>query len=91
MTEAQSVETVRREIDAERQQLVRAVADLRAEVDRARRRPFKVGLPVIAGAAVLGFLLAGGVRSTIRLLGVRHRRKLERESLGGALLRLLGR
>jgi hypothetical protein len=76
----QSTEEVRREIELERERLVDAVTGLRAQVERVKRRPLKIGLPVIAGAAVAGFVLAGGVRATIRLLAVRERQRRERRS-----------
>jgi hypothetical protein len=84
-----SVEELTREIEAERARLVDSVSALRAEIEQKRRSGLRVGLPVIAGAAVAGFVLAGGVRATIRLLGVRYRRR--REQADGRVLALLRR
>lgn len=84
---APAVAELRREIALERNRLVQAVSELRTQVDEKRRRPVKIGLPVIAGAAVAGFVLAGGVRATIRLLGVRRRRELQRGGLVRTLVR----
>jgi hypothetical protein len=84
---AASIGELRREIAAERTRLAEAVVALRRQVDAKRRQPLPVGLPLIAGAAVAGFVLAGGVRATIRLLAVRYRREHDESGLLGSLLR----
>jgi len=65
-------EDVRREIEAEREQLADAVDDLRGAADLgAALRP---KLPLLAaGAAGAGFFLAGGIGATMRLLARRGR------------------
>jgi hypothetical protein len=59
---------VRLEIASERQQLAEAVDSLRAGLDLRGK------LPVLAAAAAgAGFLLAGGIGATMRLLARRRR------------------
>ena len=74
--ERRSPEVVRREIDSERTQLAHAVDALREEVGKATDVASKVraNLPAIAaGALGAGFLLAGGIGATARLLARRSR------------------
>ena len=62
-------EQVRREIEAEREQLAGAVEHLRDEIGEATNVAAKLEskLPVIAGAAAsVGFVLAGAVRCAVR-------------------------
>ncbi|HZB24245.1 MAG TPA: DUF3618 domain-containing protein [Gaiellaceae bacterium] len=67
-----TTESVRREIEAERQKLADAVDDLRGAADVTAIVREK--LPTIAaGAAGAGFFLAGGVGATMRLLARRGR------------------
>jgi hypothetical protein len=69
-------EQVRRDIEAEREQLAEAVDALRDSVGEATDIGSKVRakLPVVAGAALgAGFLLAGGIGATMRLLARRGR------------------
>jgi hypothetical protein len=55
---------VRRELEAEREQLADALDELRAGLAKLRSK-----LPLVAaGALGAGFFLAGGVGATIRLL-----------------------
>ena len=72
---------VRRRIEAEREQLARAVHDLRGELgfgDKLREK-----LPAVAaGAAGFGFLLGGGVGATMRLLARRGREGKTKARLG---------
>lgn len=71
-------ETIRREIEAERQQLAHAVEDLReglgAATDIAAKLRSK--LPVVAaGALGAGFFLAGGVGASMRFLARKGRER----------------
>jgi hypothetical protein len=68
----------RQAIELERERLAAAVGRLRTQVGRARRQPLEPGVATVLGVAVCGFVLAGGVHATMRLLGVRERRKRER-------------
>jgi 4-hydroxy-3-methylbut-2-en-1-yl diphosphate synthase IspG/GcpE len=64
---ARTAEQVRREIEAEREQLATAVDQLREGMDvtgAVRSR-----LPIVAAAALgAGFVLSGGIGATMRLL-----------------------
>ncbi len=67
---------VRRDIDAEREQLARSVDELRSEIGRATDVAGKLRgkLPLVAaGALGAGFFLAGGVGATVRLFMRRSR------------------
>ena len=90
MSQSPSVDEIRREIEVERARLVDSVSTLRAEIEEKRRSPLKVGVPLIAGATVAGFVLAGGIQATIRLFGVRQRRRRQRKERGVVAF-LLGR
>jgi hypothetical protein len=73
---ANAEQNLRLEIGAEREQLVEAVTTLRAEVARATdvRSKVKAKLPlVIAGAVGIGFVAAGGIGRTVRLITHRGR------------------
>ncbi len=62
---------LRREVSAERGQLADAVEELRAELGEATNIGGKLrsNLPVAAAGAVgLGFVVAGGIRATTRLI-----------------------
>jgi hypothetical protein len=66
---------VRQEIETERGQLAGAVDHLRDEIREATDIGSKVRskLPVVtAGALTVGFVIAGGIGATMRLIG-RHR------------------
>lgn len=66
---------VRQEIETEREQLAGAVDHLRDEIRDATDVGAKVRgkLPVItAGALTVGFVIAGGIGATMRMIG-RHR------------------
>jgi lipid-binding SYLF domain-containing protein len=66
---------VRVEIESEREQLAGAVDHLRDEIREAANISAKLRakLPVItAGALTAGFVVAGGIGATMRLIG-RHR------------------
>ena len=76
---------VRREIEAEREQLADAVDDLRKGIGEATDVRSKLGanLPVVAaGALGAGFFLAGGIGATMRLLFRRGREDTERARFG---------
>ena len=69
-----TTEQVRREIDVEREQLASAVDTFRDEIGLAGK--MRERLPVIAaGALVAGFVLAGGIGATVRLLFRRGRER----------------
>lgn len=74
-------EQVRRDIEAERERLADAVDDLRAEIDVNARLKGKV--PIAAAAALgVGFVVAGGVGATMRLLMRRSREGTEKARFG---------
>jgi hypothetical protein len=69
-------EEVRREIEAERDQLAASVDHLRAEVAEATDIGAKIRskLPVVVGGAIgAGFIVAGGIGATMRLFARRGR------------------
>ncbi len=67
-----TTEQVRRDIENEREQLADAVDELRDGISDATSLRGK--LPLVAGAALgAGFLFAGGVGATMRLLARRSR------------------
>jgi hypothetical protein len=71
-----SAEQVREEIESERERLASAVDNLRAGIDDATNIGAKLEgkLPVAAAAAAgAGFVLAGGIGATMRLLMRRGR------------------
>ena len=77
-------EQVRRDIEAERQQLAGAVEHLRDELGEATdiSARLKSKLPIVAGAAAsAGFVLAGGVGATARYFARRGRENHSRLSL----------
>ena len=78
-------EEVRRDIEAERERLASAVEELREEVGEATDLTGKLRskLPAVAvGAAGVGFVLAGGIGATARLLMRRGREGREKARLG---------
>ena len=78
-------EQVRHELEAERERLAHAVDTLRAEVKDATDIGSKVraNLPAVAaGAAGVGFLLAGGIDATMRLIARRGREGKEKARFG---------
>src|SRR6266702_2869423 len=71
-----TAEQVRRDIETKREQLTDAVDDLRAGMDITAK--LRAKLPVVAvGALGAGFLLAGGIGATMRLLARRGREGLD--------------
>jgi shikimate kinase len=78
-------EQVRRDIEAERQQLAGAVEHLRDELGEATdiSARLKSKLPIVAGAAAsAGFVLAGGVGATMRYFARRGREGDEKLRVG---------
>jgi hypothetical protein len=72
--EERSTDQVRREIDLEREQLATAVDSLRAEMGFASK--LRSRLPVaVVGALGTGFVAAGGIGATVRLLFRRGRER----------------
>jgi hypothetical protein len=67
-----ATETVRRQIEEEREKLADAVEELREAADLTAI--VRAKLPVVAaGAAGVGFFLAGGIGATMRLMARRGR------------------
>ena len=72
--EGRTAEEVRRDIHAERKQLATAVESLREEFGLASK--LRSRLPVAAaGALAAGFVLAGGIGATAKLLFRRGRER----------------
>jgi hypothetical protein len=79
--DGRTTEQVRRDIEQERERLATAVDDLRDGIGEAAS--LKGKLPVAAAAAAgAGFLLAGGVGATMRLLFRRGREGKEQARFG---------
>ena len=67
-----TTDDVRREIEQEREQLASAVDELREAADVTSK--LRTKLPALAaGGAATGFVLAGGLGATMRLLARRGR------------------
>jgi hypothetical protein len=82
---SRTVADVRREIEAEREQLADAADSLRESIGEATdiRGKLRGNLPAAAiGALGVGFLLAGGVGATARLLFRRGREGETKARLG---------
>ena len=80
-----TAEQVRREIEAEREELAGAVDSLRSQIGHVTDIAGKVKqrLPLVAGAAAtLGFVLAGGIGATMRYAARRGREGDERVHVG---------
>ena len=80
-----TLEQVRRDIESEREQLAGAADTLREEIGEATNIGAKLrsNLPVVAvGALGAGFLLAGGVGATARLIFRRGREGETKAKLG---------
>ncbi len=78
-------EELRREIEAEREELATAVDTLRAEIGEATNvsAKLKAKLPAVAaGALGAGFVLAGGVGATMRLFARKSREGTEKARFG---------
>jgi hypothetical protein len=73
---SRTLEEVRRDIESEREQLAGAAETLREEIGEATNigAKLRANLPAVAiGALGVGFLLAGGVGATARLIFRRAR------------------
>ena len=84
-TNNRSTEQVRIELESEREQLANAVDSLRAEVKEATdvRAKLRSNLPVVAvGALGTGFVIAGGIGATMRLIFRRGREGKEKARFG---------
>ena len=84
-TNSRTTQDVRQEIAAERDQLAASVDDLRKGLGQAADVGAKLrgNLPVVAaGALSAGFVIAGGVGATMRLLFRRGREGKEKARLG---------
>lgn len=83
-TNAQSPQEVRKQIGEEREQLATAVEQLRSELHEATDVASKLpALPVLAaGALGAGFVLAGGIGATFRLIFRRGREGRLRAAVG---------
>jgi hypothetical protein len=80
-----TAEQVRRDIEAEREQLADAVDELRTGLGEATdiSGKLRAKLPIVAaGALGAGFFLAGGVGATMRLLARRGREGTTKAKLG---------
>lgn len=76
---------VRRDIEAEREQLAGAVEDLRGGLAQVTDigGKLRAKLPVVAvGALGAGFVLAGGIGATMRLMARRSREGTTKAKLG---------
>ncbi len=80
-----TTEQIRRDIEAEREQLAEAVEDLRgglAEITDIGAK-LRSNLPlVVAGALGAGFFAAGGIGATMRLLARRGREGTTKAKVG---------
>ena len=84
-TNARSPEVVRREIEAEREQLAKAVDALRENIEDATdvAGKLRAHLPVVAaGALAAGFFVAGGIGATMRLAARRGREGRTKARIG---------
>jgi hypothetical protein len=80
-TDGRTAEQVRRDIQAERERLASAVDELRAGLDVGDK--LKGKLPIVATAALgAGFVIAGGIGATMRLLMRRGREGRTKAKLG---------
>jgi hypothetical protein len=80
-----TAEQVRRDIEQEREQLAQAVDELREEMGEATNVSAKLraNLPVAAAGAVgAGFVIAGGIGATARLIFRRGREGTEKARFG---------
>ena len=85
MAAARTPEQIRSELSAEREQLAGAVEELRGELGEAANisSKLKSKLPIVAaGAASVGFVLAGGVGATVRYFARRGRESDEKLRVG---------
>lgn len=72
---------LRQEIESERNELASAVEDLRENMDPTEK--LRANLPAVAaGALAAGFVLAGGIGATFRLVFRRGRERTTRARFG---------
>lgn len=77
----ETTEELRRALQAEREQLARAVESLRGSTDLMA--PVRAKLPIVLVAAFgAGFVLSGGIGATMRLLFRRRREGRTKARLG---------
>jgi hypothetical protein len=84
-TNTRTVEDVRRDLESEREHLADAAEDLRESVGKAADigGKLRANLPAVAvGALAVGFLVAGGVGATARLIFRRGREGETKAKLG---------
>jgi hypothetical protein len=82
-SDGRTPEQLRNEIETEREQLARAVEELRTEMSGGLSAKLQAKLPVVAVSALgAGFVLAGGIGATMRLVFRRGREGTERARLG---------
>ena len=84
-SDARTVEQIRRDIELEREQLAGAADSLRESIGEATNvgAKLRANLPVAAaGALGVGFLLAGGLGATARLIFRRGREGETKARLG---------
>ena len=84
-TNTRTVEVVRRELEAEREQLADAADGLRDSVGKATdiTGKLRANLPAVTvGALAVGFFVAGGVGATARLVFRRGREGETKAALG---------
>jgi hypothetical protein len=82
---ARSLEEIRRQIEAERDELATAVDTLRVEIGEATNvgAKLKAKLPAVAaGALGAGFVLGGGIGATMRLFARKSREGTEKARFG---------
>jgi hypothetical protein len=85
MAPARTPEQIRGELSAEREQLASAVEELRGELGEVTdiTGKLKSKLPIVAaGAATVGFVLAGGVGAAFRYFARRGRESDEKLRVG---------
>jgi hypothetical protein len=84
-TNTRTLEDVRRDLESEREQLADAADSLRESVGKATdiSGRLRANLPAVAaGALAVGFLVAGGVGATARLIFRRGREGETKAKLG---------
>jgi hypothetical protein len=80
-TDQRSPQEIRQDIESERNQLASAVVSLRENMDPTEK--LRANLPVVAGfAAAAGFVLAGGIGATVRLMFRRGREGTTKARVG---------
>jgi hypothetical protein len=82
---ARTPQELRRQIEAERDELATAVDTLRAEIGEAANvgAKLKAKLPAVAaGALGAGFVLGGGIGATMRLFARKSREGTEKARFG---------